>query len=109
MDTTLTAGRQHQLDLLLELGQKKAGLGIEMVYFNDVDKEKAFIAEQKKPTDPAEIDTLLGMYTDARFHVLESYLHSVNDSTLIKISTADSRDPKNVGSLPVFQVVYSIQ
>jgi len=43
-DTTLTAGRQKQLDLLLELEQKKEGLGIELVYFNDMEIEKEIIA-----------------------------------------------------------------
>lgn len=40
LDTTLTAERQHQLDLLLELEQKKEGLEIELVYFNDREIEK---------------------------------------------------------------------
>ncbi|MCF8365763.1 MAG: DUF748 domain-containing protein, partial [Bacteroidales bacterium] len=44
LDTTFTAYRQKQLDLLLELEQKKDGLEIEMVYFNDVEKEKEQIA-----------------------------------------------------------------
>ncbi len=44
LDTTLTAKRQHQIDLLLELEQKKGGLAIELVYFNDVEKEKEQIA-----------------------------------------------------------------
>ncbi|MBE0636905.1 MAG: DUF748 domain-containing protein [Bacteroidales bacterium] len=44
LDTTFTAKRQHQIDLLLELEQKKGGLVIELVYFNDVEKEKDQIA-----------------------------------------------------------------
>lgn len=47
LDTLLTASRQHQLDLLLELEQKKEGLEIELVYFNDVVKEKELIALQQ--------------------------------------------------------------
>lgn len=43
-DTTLTDKRRKQLDLLLELEQKKEGLGIELVYFNDVELEKEVIA-----------------------------------------------------------------
>jgi len=46
LDTLLTTSRQHQLDLLLELEQKKEGLEIELVYFNDVGKEKEQIAKQ---------------------------------------------------------------
>ena len=44
LDTALTAERQRQLDLLLELEQKKDGLKIELVYFNDVEKERRQIA-----------------------------------------------------------------
>lgn len=40
LDTALTASRQRQLDLLLELEQKKAELEIELVYFNDIELEK---------------------------------------------------------------------
>jgi hypothetical protein len=44
LDTAFTAERQRQLDLLLELEQKKDGLKIELVYFNDVEKERRQIA-----------------------------------------------------------------
>ena len=44
LDTTMTEYRQKQLDLLLELEQKKEGLEIELVYFNDIEKEKEQIA-----------------------------------------------------------------
>lgn len=40
MDTAFTPARQHQIDLLLELEQKKKDLEIELVYFNDLEKEK---------------------------------------------------------------------
>jgi hypothetical protein len=108
MDTTLTAQRQHQLDLLLELEQKKEGLGIELVYFNDVDKEKALIAEAKNLDDAEKIEKQSGLFAASRVHILENYLHAVNDSTFIRISASDPRDPKNVGSMPVFEVIYSI-
>ena len=44
LDTLLTVEKQKQLDLLLEIESKKEGLGIELVYFNDVVKEKEQIA-----------------------------------------------------------------
>ncbi len=44
LDTLLTVEKQKQLDLLLEIENKKEGLGIELVYFNDVVKEKEQIA-----------------------------------------------------------------
>jgi hypothetical protein len=40
LDTAFTVNKKKQLDLLLELEQKKDGLKIELVYFNDLDKEK---------------------------------------------------------------------
>lgn len=40
LDTIFTSERQKQLDLLLELEQKKNGLDIELVYFNDIETEK---------------------------------------------------------------------
>ncbi|MEZ5199420.1 MAG: hypothetical protein R2764_24470 [Bacteroidales bacterium] len=46
-DTTLSAQRMKQLDLLLELELKKDGLDIELVYFNDRQKEKEQIAIAK--------------------------------------------------------------
>lgn len=44
LDTAFTTERQRQLDLLLELEQKKDGLKIELVYFNDLEKERRQIA-----------------------------------------------------------------
>jgi hypothetical protein len=44
LDTLFTPMRQRQLDLLLELEQKKKGLDIELVYFNDVENEFEQIA-----------------------------------------------------------------
>jgi len=43
-DTVFSPKIQKQLDLLLELEQKKEGLDIELVYFNDVDEEKVQVA-----------------------------------------------------------------
>ncbi len=47
LDTALMSGQQKQLDLLLELEQKKRDLKIELVYFNDIDKQKEAIAENE--------------------------------------------------------------
>jgi len=44
LDTVLTEKKQKQLDLLLELESKKDGLDIELVYFNDLAKEKESVA-----------------------------------------------------------------
>jgi len=44
LDTALTAEHRRQLDLLLELEQKKQGLDIELIYYSDQQKEKQQIA-----------------------------------------------------------------
>jgi hypothetical protein len=109
LDTTLTAQRQHQLDLLLELEQKKEGLGIELVYFNDTDKEKEMIAADDNRKKENELDNQATLLSGSRVSVLGNYLRSANDSTLIRITISDPRDPKNTGSKPVFKVIYSIK
>ncbi len=43
-DTTLSSNHMKQLNMLLDLEQKKEGLKIEMVYYNDIEKEKEEIA-----------------------------------------------------------------
>ena len=58
MDTTLTAQRQRQLDLLLELEDVKEGLGVELVYFNDAEKEKEMIALSDLSLEEAEAEKL---------------------------------------------------
>jgi hypothetical protein len=47
LDTAFTAERQRQIDLLLELEQKKEELEIELVYFNDVEREKKQIVVEE--------------------------------------------------------------
>ncbi len=47
LDTALMSNQQKQLDLLLELEQKKRDLKIDLVYFNDIDKQKEAIAENE--------------------------------------------------------------
>ena len=44
LDTTFTSKIQKQLDKLLELEEKKDGLKIELIYFNDIEAEKNLIA-----------------------------------------------------------------
>ena len=44
LDTVFTSQKKGQLDLLLELEQKKEGLKIELVCFNDIETEKNQIA-----------------------------------------------------------------
>ncbi len=44
LDTAFTSQKQRQLDILLELEQKKEGLEIELAYFNDIEAEKNQIA-----------------------------------------------------------------
>ena len=147
-DTLLTTQRQRQLDLLLELEQKKEGLEIELVYFNDANKEKEAIAVAEagklflketakdykkeeeefskflrsklavdtldiysasvKLTDQLVLDSILNINTRVRREQIEKYLFSKNDSTQIYTTISNQNSPKNSGSLPVFEVKYSM-
>jgi hypothetical protein len=149
MDTTLTADRQRQLDLLLKLEQKKEGLGIELVYFNDVEIEKEIIALDEVgkmfyaetnqdywanedafrqfvktivPNDTLEVtkaclqiagqtmvDSLARLFSDRRYAIINNYLFTANDSTMIRNSVSNPNAPKNVGSKPIFEVKYSMK
>jgi hypothetical protein len=109
LDTTLTAQRQRQLDLLLKLEDQKPGLSIELVYFNDISLEmEAISSADNKLVEEAEIRARAELLASARKRVLEKYLHSVNDSTSIRFSLSNPDDPKNMGTLPVFRMVYSL-
>jgi len=149
MDTTLTAGRQKQLDLLLELEQKKEGLGIELVYFNDMEIEKEILALDEVgkmfynetnldywanedafrqfvktivPNDTLDVikaclqiadrtmvDSLARLFSDRRYAIINNYLFSVNDSTMIRSSISNPNAPKNAGSKPLFEIKYTMK
>jgi hypothetical protein len=149
LDTAFTAQRQRQIDLLLELEQKKQDLEIELVYFNDVDREKRQIAvdeagkmfsaetgkdyrsdeadfidflKLKTEADSIDIgdasmkiipattlDSLSTSFKQSRRKSIENYLNSVSDSTEIKVFIPDPKSPKNVGSVPQFEVKYSMK
>jgi hypothetical protein len=108
MDTVLTDNRQKQLDLLLDLEQKKEGLGIELIYFNDADKEKEHIKKAKKLEDEEEIIALAETVKSARIQSLLNYLVSASDSTSIKVTESKDIDPANTGIKPVFRIEYSM-
>ncbi len=122
MDTTLTDGRQKQLDMLLELEQIKEGLEIELLYFNDLDLEKNQITLElagASTTDTMEndlgmtevgrIDSIADLFTSVRLAQIEGYLFAQNDSTEIQVYRSDTRAPQNVGSNPRFEVKYSVK
>lgn len=122
MDTTLTDGRQKQLDMLLELEQIKEGLEIELLYFNDLDLEKNQITLElvgASTTDTLEnapgmrevgrIDSIADLFTSVRLAQIEGYLFAQNDSTEIQVYRSDTRAPQNVGSNPRFEVKYSVK
>jgi hypothetical protein len=109
MDTILTAQRQRQLDLLLELEDVKEGLGVELVYFNDAEKEKEMIALSDLSLEEAEAEKLATIFSNSRMAMLEKYLHSMSDSTQIKFSISNPGDPENISSKPFFRILYSLE
>ncbi len=113
LDTTLTDGRQKQLDMLLELEQIKEGLEIELLYFNDLDLEKKQIALElsgASPTDTlkedllgtmvGKIDSTADLFTSVRLAQIEGYLFTKNDSTKIQVFRSNIQAPQNIGSNP---------
>ncbi len=59
--------------------------------------------------NPVLIDSLQQLYDQVRKKQVLQYLSGQNDSTLIYTSYSNPNAPKNVGSLPVFEVKYSMQ
>jgi hypothetical protein len=108
MDTVFTENRQKQLDMLLDLEKKKEGLGIELIYFNDADKEKEHIRKEKELEDEEKIIALAEAYKSARIQSLLNYLNYASDSTSIKVTESKDIDPGNAGSKPVFRIEYSM-
>ncbi len=99
LDTTFTAYRQKQLDLLLELEDKKPGLEIEMVYFNDIEIEKEHIAiaeaskayallsgDEAGENEEAFLQYLHGQAQDDSLSVLQASLRVIPGTTLDSIA-----------------------
>lgn len=147
-DTTLTESKMKQLGLLLELEEKKKGLQIELVYFNDNTLEKEALAieeigqeyngrtsgnykEEKEQferyvmdrlevdtlkigaaclqlVDQPSLDSLVAMFNAARKNQVERHFKASSDSTHITTRFSNPKAPKNVGSIPVFEIKYFI-
>ena len=55
------------------------------------------------------LDSLYTNYSTKRIFKIEEYLHQQNDSTQIGIQSYNASSPKNVGSIPMFEMKYSIE
>lgn len=120
-DSLLTEQRTEQLKLLLSLEEKKEGLGIELIYYNDAEKETGHLflteaGENLPSLSEADSLNLALSYAEltetfslARISIVESYLKSINDSTAILISRSHADAPGNLGSSPRFEVKYSME
>jgi hypothetical protein len=119
-DTLLTDQMKHQLDLLLSLEEKKEGLGIELVYYSDLDKEieqlGLVLAGQSDttvmPMDSVALEQhyleMAELFKQKRISLVSDYLRTANDSTQIVTTPSHPDAPDNVGSVPGFEVEYSI-
>lgn len=120
-DSLLTEQRTEQLNLLLSLEEKKEGLGIELIYYNDAEKEtgQIFLAEAGENLPSlSEADSLdlarssaelTETFSLTRILLVDSYLKTNNDSTNIVISRSHADAPGNMGSIPRFEVKYSME
>jgi hypothetical protein len=119
-DTILTENIRNQLDLLLTLEEKKEGLGIELVYYGDLDKEieqlGQLMAEESDSIDePSDTLALRGHYAELaelfkqrRIGLVRDYLIGINDSTQIVTTPSSPDAPGNKGGIPRFEVEYSM-
>lgn len=119
-DTVLTDQRKEQLDLLLSLEEKKEGLGMELIYYTDFDREKdqVFSSESEKKqaplskTDSLELAQtsadLVELFKQTRIRLVNDYLRLMRDSTRIFTSVAHPNAAGNVGTLPKFEVEYTM-
>ncbi|MGW8316473.1 MAG: DUF748 domain-containing protein [Bacteroidales bacterium] len=122
LDTTLTDYHLKQMETLLELEEVKPSLEIELIYFNDPEREKQEILKAVTELDSAGLQTLdpsvlntikadsiYAGYEELRIHKVKSYLRTASDSTGIIVTRANPQDPMNVGSLPRFEARYSMK
>jgi hypothetical protein len=56
-----------------------------------------------------KMDSIYNVYSNKRFDKINSYLHLQNDSTQISIQPYNASSPKNVGSIPMFEMKYSVE
>jgi len=121
-DTTFNESIQKQLDLLVELEQMKPSMEIELVYFNDPEREAREIVMAETGGDSIQIltldpaspeitaaDSMVVVFSETRIRQIEQYLHAVSDSAQIMLSRSDPKDPLNVGSRPRFEMRYSMK
>jgi hypothetical protein len=119
-DSLLNEVRTEQLNLLLSLEEKKEGLGMELIYYNDAQKESQVIFQEeaaKRQSPLSEADSvelvrisaeITELFTRTRMRLVDDYLQSMNDSTTIFTSRSHADAPGNLGSIPRFEVKYSM-
>jgi hypothetical protein len=100
----------------------KPSMEIELVYFNDPEREAREIVMAETGGDSIQIltldqaspeitaaDSMVVVFSETRIRQIEQYLHAVSDSTQIMLSRSDPKDPLNVGSRPRFEMRYSMK
>ena len=107
-----------------EIALEEAGKRFNAATGTDYQKEKeqftAFVAQKIMP-DTLEllkgcmqlignhqIDSIQSSFTLTRIRKIEAALHAVDDSTRIKMLIPNKDAPENVGSMPVFELKFSI-
>ena len=146
-DTILSSRIKDQLQMLVKIENAKPGLKINMVYINDIEKEKNFISvneigkqfaakenldyrnnenefmefiKSKTLKDSVNVESdcrqLVGIvaestyneYSNKRFAKIKDYLLQLSDSSQIILSPINVKLPKNTGSIPMFEMKYSV-
>ncbi len=66
------------------------------------------VSDCRELTGIQVVDSLYSAYSELRFLKIDSYLRSKNDSTTISIVPLNPDSPKNIGSIPKFEMKYSV-
>lgn len=117
-DSLPSEHNRQQMDWLLKLEKKKAGLSIDLEYFVDDELQRQALAEiSEKRSDTTETtesseqsaaEELSRLYSEARFRNIRKYLDSLSSDTQIHLKDRDSIAPQNTGALPNFKIKFAL-
>ncbi|MGB5264171.1 MAG: DUF748 domain-containing protein, partial [Lutimonas sp.] len=117
-DSLPSEHNRQQMDWLLKLEKKKAGLSIDLEYFVDDELQRQALAEiSEKKSDTTETtesseqsasEELSRLYSEARFRNIRKYLDSLSSDTRIHLKDRDSIAPQNTGALPNFKIKFAL-
>ncbi|MGB5392823.1 MAG: DUF748 domain-containing protein, partial [Lutimonas sp.] len=117
-DSLPSEHNRQQMDWLLKLEKKKAGLSIDLEYFVDdelqrqalgeISEKKLDTTETTESSEQSASEELSRLYSEARFRNIRKYLDSLSSDTRIHLKDRDSIAPQNTGALPNFKIKFAL-